>query len=511
MFLRQKPNKSGVVSIQIIDKSSGKYQLRETIGSSSDANTISLLVEKGKRRLKEISNQRDFNFDIKSEEELVDLFFHGIKELRLVGPELLLGKLFDEIGFSAVRDKLFRSLVLTRLCHPASKLKTTDYLFKYQGISIDVESIYRYLDKLQNKQKQKVQQISYEHTLKVLNHDMRLVFYDVTTLYFEAEEEDDLRKTGFSKDGKHQHPQIVLGLLVSAGGYPLAYEMFEGNKFEGHTMLPVINAFKQSYNIENLVVIADAGLMSTANVEELQGKNYQYIIGARIKNETKAIQQKILAASLKNGDSIEITKDENTKIVISYSEARAKKDASNRKRGLDKLEKNLAKGRLTKQHINNRGYNKYLKLDGEVTITIDKEKYDADARWDGLKGYVTNTILSKDDIIENYKQLWKIEKAFRISKTDLRIRPIYHRLKHRIEAHICICFCAYKIYKELERQLEIKEAGLSPEKAIDIAKTIYQITIQTNISNTLHTRLYIDKEEQADLVKLFDLKIWVSQ
>lgn len=511
MFVRQKRNKSGVISIQIIDKSCGKYQLLETIGSSSDPHQINLLVNKGKLRIKELSGQQDFNFDINSEQQLVDLFFNGIKQLRLVGPELLLGKLFDEIGFGAIRDKLFRLLVLARLCYPVSKLKTTDYLFKYLDIAIDVESIYRYLDKLQSKQKQKVQQISYAHTLKVLNNDISLVFYDVTTLYFEAEQEDELRKTGFSKDGKHQHPQIVLGLLVSTGGYPLAYEMFEGSKFEGHTMLPVINAFKQLYQIEKLVVIADAGLMSTANIEELQIKKYEYIIGARIKNETKQIQETILSATLKNGESIAIAKDEQTKIIISYSEARAKKDAANRKRGFDKLEKNIASGKLTKQNINNRGYNKYLKLEGEIKITIDKEKYAADSRWDGLKGYITNTQLSKEDIIDNYKQLWEIEKAFRISKTDLRIRPIYHRLKHRIEAHICICFCAYKIYKELERQLEIKKAAISPEKAIDIAKTIYQITIQTNLSNTLHTRFYIDKEEQACLVKLFDLKIWVSQ
>ncbi len=511
MFLRQKPNKSGVVSVQIIDKSRGRYRMVETIGSSSDAAEINLLVEKGKGRIKAISTQSDLNFDAKNEQQLVDLFFSGIKGLRLVGPELLLGKIFDEIGFGTVKDKLFRPLVLTRLCYPASKLKTTDYLFRYQGISVDVESVYRYLDKLQSKQKQKVQQISYEHTLKVLNNSMSLVFYDVSTLYFEAEEEDELRKTGFSKDGKHQHPQIVLGLLVSVGGYPLAYEMFEGNKFEGHTMLPVIEAFKQSYKLDDLVVIADAGLMSTANVEELQAKGYRYIIGARIKNETREVQQKILAATWNNGQSIEVAKDGHTRIIVSYSEARAKKDASNRKRGLEKLEKTLSKGRLTKKHINNRGYNKYLKLEGDIKITIDKDKYDADARWDGLKGYLTNTLLTKGDIIENYKQLWKIEKAFRISKTDLRIRPIYHRLKHRIEAHICICFCAYKIYKELERQLAIKKSDLSPEKVIDIAKTIYQLTIQTNLSKTLHTRLYIDTQEQEYVVKLFDLKTWVSQ
>lgn len=433
------------------------------------------------------------------------MFFNGIESLRLIGPELLLGKLFDEIGFDIIEDTLFRHLVITRLCYPTSKLKTTDYLFKYQGLTIDVESIYRYMDKLQIQQKQIVQQISYAHTLKVLNNELNLIFYDVTTLYFEAEQEDELRKTGFSKDGKHQHPQIVLGLLVSVGGYPLAYEMFEGNKFEGHTMLPVIEALKKRYRLQNLVVIADSGLMSNANITELQTHNYQYIIGARIKNESKIIQQKILSQQFKNGESIAIAKDTNTKIIISYSQVRAKKDAHNRKRGLDKLEKSIAKGKLTKKNINNRGYNKYLKLEGDVNISIDKQKYFDDAKWDGLKGYTTNTKLSTDDIINNYKHLWHIEKAFRISKTDLRIRPIYHRLKHRIEAHICISFCSYKIYKELERQLNIKKATISPEKAIDIAKTIYQITIQTHLSNTRHSRLFIDKEEQKLLVKLFDL------
>lgn len=505
MFVRRKRNKSGVVSIQIIDKSSGKYSLYQTVGSSKDENEIALLVKKGNKIIQQLSGQHFFNFDLQQERQLVDLFFNGIESLRLIGPELLLGKLFDEIGFDIIEDTLFRHLVITRLCYPTSKLKTTDYLFKYQGLTIDVESIYRYMDKLQIQQKQIVQQISYAHTLKVLNNELNLIFYDVTTLYFEAEQEDELRKTGFSKDGKHQHPQIVLGLLVSVGGYPLAYEMFEGNKFEGHTMLPVIEALKKRYRLQNLVVIADSGLMSNANITELQTHNYQYIIGARIKNESKIIQQKILSQQFKNGESIAIAKDTNTKIIISYSQVRAKKDAHNRKRGLDKLEKSIAKGKLTKKNINNRGYNKYLKLEGDVNISIDKQKYFDDAKWDGLKGYTTNTKLSTDDIINNYKHLWHIEKAFRISKTDLRIRPIYHRLKHRIEAHICISFCSYKIYKELERQLNIKKATISPEKAIDIAKTIYQITIQTHLSNTRHSRLFIDKEEQKLLVKLFDL------
>jgi len=505
MFVRKKLNKSGLVSIQIIEKVAGKSRLVKTVGSSSDPTEISALFTKGKQLIPVLKGQTSFYFDKDNEDQLVNLFFNGIRELSLVGPELLLGKLFNEIGFNAIKDELFRHLVLTRLCYPVSKLKTTDYLFKYKGISIDVESVYRYLDNLNSKQKEQIQNISYGHTLKVLNNEMSIVFYDVTTLYFETEQEDELRKTGFSKDGKHQQPQIVLGLLVSTGGYPLAYEIFEGKKFEGHTMLPVIEAFKAKYKLKRMVVIADAGLMSNDNITELQNKHYEYIIGARIKNETKSIEKQILSASLKNGESMAIIKDENSRIIISYSDARAKKDAANRKRGLEKLGKNIAKGKLTKQHINNRGYNKYLKLEGDVKISIDKDKYRADAKWDGLKGYSTNTALTKDEIIENYNHLWHIEKAFRISKSDLRIRPVFHRLKRRIEAHLCISFCAYKIYKELERQLKHKKANISPEKAIDIAKTIYKITIQTNLSNTMHSRLYIDKEEQRYLLKLFDL------
>lgn len=130
---------------------------------------------------------------------------------------------------------------------------------------------------------------------------------------------------------------------------------------------------------------------------------------------------------------------------------------------------------MTKEHINNRGYNKYLELTGEVNITIDYGKFEADNAWDGLKGYVTNTHLSRKKVIGNYSQLRQVEKAFRISKTDLRIPPIYHRLKDRIEAHICICFTAYAIYKELERLLKNNNIDLSVEKAIEQIKEIRQL------------------------------------
>lgn len=135
---------------------------------------------------------------------------------------------------------------------------------------------------------------------------------------------------------------------------------------------------------------------------------------------------------------------------------RAKKDKYNREKGLRKLEKLIKKGNLTKLKINNRGYNKFLELESEISIKINQEKILKDHKWDGLKGYQTNSTVSNNDILENFKQLWVIEKAFRIAKTDLKIRPIYHFKKRRVEAHICLNFVVYKIYKEPERILKIK-------------------------------------------------------
>ena len=243
-----------------------------------------------------------------------------------------------------------------------------------------------------------------------------MVFYDVTTLYFEAADEDDLRKAGFSKDGKHSQPQIVLGLLVSENGYPLDYEIFEGNKFEGHTMIPVIEAFKNRYLMDRLIVVADAGLMSNKNIKQLIENGYFFIIGARIKNETHAMQEQILSLHLADQQSVVLSKDATQRIIISYSNNRAINDSYNRQKGMERLKKLLAKGKLTKEHINNKGYNKYLKLEGEIKIIIDEEKYQDDAKWDELKGYTTNTDLPKETILEYYKQLWQIEKTFRITK-----------------------------------------------------------------------------------------------
>lgn len=198
---------------------------------------------------------------------------------------------------------------------------------------------------------------------------------------------------------------------------------------------------------------------------------------------------------------VSIKKNDGTKLVVAFSTNRAAKDQHNRQRGLQRLEKQIKAGRLTKSNINNKGYNKYLKMQGKVTIEIDYEKFKADKLWDGLKGYMTNTQLSGKQVIENYKNLWHIENAFRMSKTDLRIRPIYHRLRHRIEAHICISFTAYCIYKELERVLYKEKSTLSIKKAAELTHNMYEITF--TLPESKHT--------QSKLLKMDDLQTELYQ
>lgn len=506
MYVRKKKNKSGVVSIQVIDTSGRVDRLVKTIGHSSDAAEVSKFVRQANQFISEYTHQEELVFNTLPKDRFLATLKMGLKKVQVIGPELILGKLFDQIGFNQITDELFRHLVLSRLVFPLSKLKTSEYLLRYQNIVVEADTIYRYLDKLEA-QREVVQRISFEHTLKLFDGKISVVFYDVTTLYFEASDEDDLRKTGFSKEGKHQHPQIVLGLLVSLHGYPLAFEIYEGNKFEGHTLIPVVEGFKQKYKLDKLIVVADAGLLSGENVAELLKNGYEFILGARIKNESHALQKKILAHQYKDGHSIALERDSTTNMIVSFATTRARKDERNRLRGLAKLEKHLRTGHLTKQHLNNRGYNKYLKLDGTVKITIDYDRFKADSKWDGLKGYITNCKLPKETVIENYKQLWQIEKAFRISKTDLKIRPVYHRLAKRISAHMTIAFCAYKLYKELERQLKEKKTKLNPEKALELMKTIYRLNIiLPNSQEPLHF-YFAEEDAQTELLRLFNIKL----
>lgn len=476
----------------------GSYRVVKTIGSSSDHQEVFKFKKLAREFIDSFEGQQTLPFNQSTDTIFYESVYQSIQSIQMLGPEIILGKIFNQIGFSSIPEDLFKYLVISRLIYPVSKLKTIDYLQKYKGISIHVNEIYRFMDRFHSKYMEEVKRISYEHTINVLGSDFGMIFYDVTTLYFESGDEDDYRISGFSKDGKHSNPQIVLGLLVAANGYPLDYEAFQGNSFEGHTMLPVIERFKAKYGLEKLTVVADAGLMSKSNVTLLQENNYSFILGGRIKNENEELKKKIVTLKLGDKEYSELVRNDGNRIIIQYSATRAAKDKNNRNKGLERLKKKLSSGKLSKKHINNKGYNKYLKLEGEVLISIDEEKFHADSIWDGLKGYVTNTDLPAKKVIDNYRQLWQVERTFRITKTDLKIRPIFHYKKRRIEAHLCIAFAACKLYKELERQLKEKKVGLSAEKAIDILKTIFGITLK--LPSGEETMMLLDKTVEQKLI-----------
>ena len=502
MFLRKKSNKSGSVSIQIISKHRGKYTVEQTIGSSSNEQELQKLWFLGKQEIERLASQSQLF--VSANDAQVEQVFDTLQNasIKTIGPEIIFGKIYDHIGFNTIQEDLFRHLVIARLTFPLSKLKTIEYLYRYQGVHLDIDAVYRFLDKLNNKLKEQVEALAFAHTQKVLGGHISVVFYDMTTLYFEASDEDDLRKAGFSKDGKHQNPQIYLGLLVGLGGYAIGYDIFEGSIYEGHTLVPFLEKIALRFNLNKPIVVADAGLLSNENIKTLEEKQYQYIIGARLKNEPQKVKQKILAKPLSNGEVIIIPKANETRLIVAYANNRAIKDEYNRKRGLQRLEKQIKAGKLTKSNINNKGYNKYLKMEGNISIEIDYEKFNSDNCWDGLKGYITNTKLSGKDVIENYKNLWHIEKAFRMSKTDLRIRPIYHRLKHRIEAHICISFTAYCIYKELQRVLYKEKSTLSVKKAAELTQNMYQINYTLPESKHTKSSLLKMDEQQALLYQI---------
>jgi transposase len=502
MFIRKNRNRSGSVSIQIAQKINRKNKVIKTIGIAKTKREEDLLVMLAKSEITRLRGME--SLFIEHDDLVVESFVNSIANdhLQIVGSELILGKIYQVFGFPGGGSRnYFRNLVLCRLVYPGSKLKTVDYFRQHLNIDVSVHTIYRFLDELNSKLKPEIEHLTFKHTKMLLKGKIGVIFYDMTTLYFEASEQDDYRIPGFNKDGKHQQPQIMIGLLVSNHGYPIGYQIFEGNTSETKTLIPVLEAFQEKFNIRKPIVVADAALLSQKNIDALAKNQYEYILGGRIKNETEVIKTKIIALDIKEDIPKEL-KSKNGRLIISYSQKRASNDRKNREKGLKRLEKRVASGKLTKDHINNRGYNKYLTLSGQISVTIDYKKYHADSVWDGLKGYVTNTHLSRKEIIGNYSQLWQVEKAFRISKTDLRIRPVYHRLKERIEAHICICFTAYAIYKELERLLKVNEINLSPEKVIEQIKEIRQLRYTLPKSKQIKTRILKPTQIQNQLLNM---------
>lgn len=510
MFVRKKKNRSGSTSIVVVNKAYGRVNYIKTIGISSDEQEIEQLLFKGQEYIHNLGGQKDLfvNYTEQLNEELLtSQVVSNIENVLLNGTQLILNRIYKRIGFDKIDDQILKHLAVARLSQPMSKAATVDYLKSHFEEDVNLSKIYRYLDILHNSQQNNIQEISIEHTRRILGGKIGLLFYDVTTLYFEADQGDELRENGFSKDGKHSQPQIVLGLLVSKDGYPLSYSIFNGSQYEGRTMIPIVDDFVRRFNLDDFVVVADSGLMNKKNLSLLELGGYRYIIGARIKNEANEIRQWILSLKKQDGEFNERQKDD-IRLIIGYSENRAKKDKYNREKGLKRLQQAYKSGNITKDNINKKGYNKFLDISDNVKVSINLDKIEEDEKWDGLKGYITNTSLPAKEVYEQYNGLWVIERAYRITKGTIEMRPMFHFSPRRIEAHVCICFVAYKMYKELERMLKISEIDLSVDKVLSIAKTITTIKIKLPIQNKTISKTLLLTKQHKQIKELFSEEYW---
>lgn len=258
MFIRRKRNKSGTYSVQVISKFDGRYKLEMSFGSSSDEKILKDLEYRASEWIAQYRGQTVIDFSDSGCNEDLRLTTEGvldaIDKVLLNGPHLILSRIYDSIGFDRIEDGMLRELAIARVCEPMSKLATIGYLKRRFDKDVALHDVYRYMDKLYRTQRDLIQQISVDHTRKILGGRIGIVFYDVTTLYFETSREDGLRAPGFSKDGKTSESQVVLGLLVSRNGYPLSYSLFNGSQFEGRTMLPIVDDFVQRFNLTDCCI-----------------------------------------------------------------------------------------------------------------------------------------------------------------------------------------------------------------------------------------------------------------
>lgn len=508
MFVRKKKNRSGTTTVVVVNKRHGKFEEVKNFGTAKTDAEVSELYSKAQRWLNTNGGQQSIDFEgLKNREiEETERFFDNIESVLINGTQLLLSQIYDSIGFNRVDDEVLRHLVIARVSQPMSKLATVEYLKSYYDEDVDLNHIYRYMDRLYKTRQEPVQNISVEHTRKILGGRIGLMFYDVTTLYFQTSKTDVLREPGFSKDGKTSESQVVLGLLVSEGGYPLSYSLFNGSQYEGYTMIPMIDDFRQRFKLgDDFVVVADSGLMSDDNVKLLREAGYKYIIGARIKSEKKAVKDWIFSHEKRDGQYIERKRDGGERLIVGYSETRAKKDAYNRTRGVARLRKAYGSGRLTKAQVNRRGYNKFLEISKDVEVSISEDKIADDCKWDGLKGYITNTDLDADKVVSQYHGLWVVERAFRISKGTLDMRPMFHFTERRIEAHVCICFVAYKVYKELERIIKLAGVNMSVGEVLKAARTVTTIRVRLPENREVFTKTLFLTERHKAIEPLFNL------
>lgn len=418
------------------------------------------------------------------------------------------GKLWEMLGLTKMlRDitrqsklefdisKVVFSMVVNRLLEPSSKLYHFNHKNKYLGLNEELElhQIYRALDVLAEN-KEEIELRLFERQRDLFNLELDIVFYDVTTFYFESREVDELRAYGFSKDNKVNEVQVVMGLLIDKEGRPIGYELFRGNTFDSKTMIRVIKKLKEKFSIGRIIFVADRGVNTKINLKELKENGFDYCLSGRLRQMPEGLQAELLNREgyqkLSNGYEYKEVKRTNVvkfvdesgdrqvypieeKLVCTYSEERATFDRLERER-LVKKAKEIVSGNEKWVVENKKGHKKYIEkqfLDGNgrYTIVIDEERIREDERFDGY--YVvqsSDASLSAREIVEIYHNLWRIEESFRVLKSTMMVRPIFHWKPKRIEGHFVMCFLAFLLERELEARLKRNrkacDGDISPEK-----------------------------------------------
>ena len=486
LSIRKVRTASGAIAVQVIQYAQGKRVIIRHIGSSHTDEELALLCQEAETVREQLSHQPS-------------LFSITEKPSKLLHEDhLQLSSVTHKFAYTSLRkcsrlcglaflDPLYQDLALMRIVEPASKLRTIELLENYFKISYAERSVYRLLPKLL-KHKNAIEEVAYQTSKEHFGESFALVLYDVTTLYFESHEPDDeLRARGFSKDDKSKQPQIVVGLLVTHQGFPLRHETYKGNIFEGHTMLDVVKEFQKHHPNSKPIIVADAAMLSQENMQQLETEGYQYIVGARLANTPKSFIELMTSRLTKrDGDVIRLLYP-TYHVICSYSEKRAKKDRR-------EFDKQMAKALEVISHQESGKRAKFVKksMDHKDSFILNEELTEKAEKLIGVKGYCTNiseAILSNNQVIEYYHRLWHVEQAFRMSKTDLKTRPIFHYMHEAIKAHVLLCFMGLMMGKFLE----IK-TGLSLRTVRDILWNVQEahiqdtltgkcITLQTNITD----------------------------
>ena len=492
--LRKVKTSSGATAIQVVRYENRKLVVAKHIGSAHSKEEISILLRNADHWIQTEGGQGLLlDTEPKETRKLINLDTAEYRGVTYTFAYEVLSAVFNRLGFTDLNNPLCLDLVLMRIFEPASKLRSVELLKKYFGITHGLRQVYETLPKL-IKHKASVEKHLMAYATNGGNIKLSFILYDVTTLYFESFEPDDLRKPGFSKDNKFAQPQIVVGLLVDGQGFPLGYGVFAGNTFEGNTMLPMVQNFCATRDISSFTIVADAAMISMKNVKELRKKKLSYIVGARLANISPVLINRI-TDSLKahvHGTTMRIP-TEHGDLIAAFSDSRFRKDKSD-------MEKQIAKAKRLAEEKNPGRRAKFLSISGGV-CEFNKALAERAEKLLGIKGYYTNVPvadLSNVEVIEHYSNLWRVEQSFRMSKSDLETRPIFHHLEDSVKAHVLICVMALAVGKYLEQK-----AGQSLRKITDILKSVTDAKItDTTTGKTFTLRSTLSEKAKELLGKL---------